>query len=200
MSRNLPVLARSLSDAEFDRIIRHGLRPDGKSVAEFMPSDSYQFMTDIDLASILGYVRSQPASGASPPETSYGLRARYQFLIGERKTVRDWFPTQEQALDLGPRFARGRSMAMAACGECHTTSLKGQPGPPDSPPDLSIVASYDRATFLNFMHTGKAAGNRELTMMSATARVRFRHFNSDDLDAIYDHLSARGKKLTGSGG
>ena len=164
-----------------------------------MPSDSYQFMTDIDLASILGFIRSQPASGESPPETSYGLYARYQFLIGERKTVRDWFPTQEQALDLGPRFARGRSMAMTACGECHTTSLKGQPGPLGSPPDLSIVASYDRATFLNFMHTGKAAGNRELTMMSAAARVRFSHITNDDLNAIYDYLFARGKKLTSSG-
>ena len=200
MSRNLPVLAGGLSDADFDRIIRHGLRPDGKSVAEFMPSDSYQFMTDADLAAILGFIRSQPASGESPPETSYGPYARYQFLIGERKTVRDWFPTQEQALDLGPRFARGRSMAMAACGECHSTSLKGQLGPVGSPPDLSIVASYDRATFLNFMHTGRAAGNRELTMMSAAARVRFSHFTNDDLNAIYDYLSARGNKLTGSGG
>lgn len=200
MSRNLPVLARSLSDADFDRIIRHGLRPDGKSVAEFMPSDSYQFMTDADLAAILGFIRSQPASGESPPEPSFDLYARYHFLIGDRKTVRDWFPMQEQALDLGPRFARGRSMAMAACGECHTTSLKGQPGPVGSPPDLSIVASYDRATFLNFMHTGKAAGNRELAMMSAAARVRFSHFTTDDLNAIYDYLFARGKKLTGSGG
>jgi len=62
-----------------------------------------------------------------------------------------------------------------------------------------FVASYDRATFLNFMHTGKAAGNRELAMMSAAARVRFSHFTDDDLNAIYDYLFARGKKLTGSG-
>jgi mono/diheme cytochrome c family protein len=199
-SRNLTVLARSLSDADFDRIIRHGLRPDGTPVAEFMPSDSYQFMTDSDLAAILGYLRTQPAAGESIPKPSFGLYDRYKFLTGERKTVLDWFPTQTRALDLGPRYRRGRFMAMAACGECHTTSLKGQPGPPGSPPDLSIVASYDRPTFLNFMHTGRAAGNRELPMMSAAARVRFSHFTDDDLNAIYDYLLARGQKLTGSPG
>jgi mono/diheme cytochrome c family protein len=196
-SRNLTILARSLSDADFDRVIRHGLRPDGTAVAEFMPSDSYQFMADSDLAAILGYLRSQPAAGEDVPEPSFGLHDRYQFLSGARKTVRDWFPTQTQALDMGQRYERGRVMAMTACGECHTTSLKGQPGPPGSPPDLSLVASYDRATFLNFLRTGKAAGNRELPMMSAVARIRFSHLTDDDLNALYGYLAARGRKLTG---
>lgn len=199
-SRNLTTLARSLSDADFDRIVRHGVRPDGTAVAESMPADSYQFMTDSDLAAILGYIRSRPAAGESPPVPSFGLFDRCLFLIGARKTVLDWFPTQKQALDMGPRYTRGRSMAMAACGECHTTSLSGQPGPPGSPVDLSIVAAYDRATFMNFMHTGKAAGNRELPMMSAAARVRFSHFTDEEITEIYAYLAARGQKLTGTGG
>ena len=199
-SRNLTMLARSLSDADFDRIIRRGLRPDGTAVAEFMPSDSYQYMTDNDLAAILGFIRSLPGAGESSPAPSFGLYDRYQFLTGTRKTVLDWFPTQKQAIDMGQRYARGRSMAMAACGECHTTSLGGQPGPPGSPVDLSIVAAYDRVTFVNFMHTGKAAGNRELPMMSTVARVRFSHFTDEEITEIYAYLVARGQKLTGTGG
>jgi len=46
--------------------------------------------------------------------------------------------------------------------------------------------------------TGKAAGNRELPLMSTVARVRFRHFSDGELNAIYDYLAARGRKLTGS--
>ena len=77
------------------------------------------------------------------------------------------FRFRTPALDLGAQFARGRQIAMAACGECHTTALAGEvPPQPHHPPDLSIVASYERADFLKFMHTGKAAGNRELRMMS----------------------------------
>jgi cytochrome c553 len=87
---------------------------------------------------------------------------------------------------------------MTACGECHTTALTGEvPPQPHHPPDLSIVASYERADFLKFMHTGKAAGNRELPMMSAVARVRISHLSDADMNALYDYLAARGKKLTG---
>jgi hypothetical protein len=49
------------------------------------------------------------------------------------------------------------------------------------------------------MRTGKAVGNRELPMMSAVARVRVSHLGDTDLNALYDYLAARGRKLTGSG-
>lgn len=55
-----------------------------------------------------------------------------------------------------------------------------------------------RSDFLNFMHTGKAMGNRELRMMSAVARVRIGHLTDTDLNALYDCLAARGRKLSGS--
>ena len=45
-SRNLTRLAVTFSDVDFDRAIRKGLRPDGTSVAETMPSDSFQYMPD----------------------------------------------------------------------------------------------------------------------------------------------------------
>jgi cytochrome c553 len=127
------------------------------------------------------------------------LITRFGILLGIKKADTAWFPLQKPALDLGPRYARAREMAMTACGECHGTSLEGQHGPPGTPPDLSIVASYERADFLRFMRTGKAVGNRELPMMSAVARVRVSHLGDTDLNALYDYLAARGRKLTGSG-
>jgi len=197
-SRNLTLLAKEFSDADFDRVIRHGLRPDGASVAETMPSDAFQYMTDTDVSDVIAYIRSRPHAGAPVPTPSYDWKARLRFLSGEGKTDVMWFPLQTPALDLGPQFARGRQIAMAACGECHTTALTGEMPPQlHHPPDLSIVASYERADFLKFMHTGKAAGNRELRMMSAVARVRISHLSEADLNALYDYLSARGKKLTG---
>ena len=197
-SRNLTMLAKEFSDADFDRVIRHGLRPDGTSVAETMPSDAFQYMTDADVSDVIAYIRSRPHSGEEVPTPSYGLKARLALLLGASKTDIMWFPLQTQALDMGPHFARGRQIAMAACGECHTTALTGEvPPQPHHPPDLSIVASYERADFMKFMHTGKAAGNRELRMMSAVARVRISHLSNTDLNALYDYLSARGKKLTG---
>jgi cytochrome c553 len=126
---------------------------------------------------------------------------RFKLLRGQVKTDRMWFPLQTPALDLGAPYVRGRQIAMTACGECHGTTLEGQTISPDHrPPNLSIVAAYARADFLKFMHTGKAIGNRELSMMSAVARVRVSHLSDADLNALYDYLAARGTKLTGGGG
>jgi cytochrome c553 len=201
-SRNLTRLAASFTDADFDRAVRKGLRPDGTSVAEYMPSDAFQFIPDADMADIVAYIRSLKPAGKDVPIPAYDLKTRLGFLIGLAHMDRYWFARQKPALDLGPRYARGRILAMAACGECHMTALTG--GPPElpgrRPPDLSLVASYDRADFLKFMRTGKAAGNRELPMMSSTARARFSHFSDDELNAIYDYLAARGRKLAGGGG
>jgi mono/diheme cytochrome c family protein len=199
-SRNLTRLASSLSDVDFDHAIRRGLRPDGTSLPESMPSDSFQYMPDSDAAAIISYIRSLKPLGPDVPQPGYGLRARWDVLQGTKKTVQAWFPLQKPALDLGPRYVRAREMAMTACGECHGTSLQGQGGGPLTPPNLSIVASYDRADFVKFMRTGKAAGNRELPMMSAVARVRISHLSDAELNALYDYLAARGRKLAGIGG
>jgi cytochrome c553 len=188
----------AFSDRDFDRAVRHGLRPDSSSVSEYMPSDAFQYMADDDFADILAFIHSHPPHGPLRDAPSYGLRQRYDLLTGAAKTVRMWFPLQRPALDLGPAYQRGRHLAMTACGECHTTSLEGQvPPQPGRPPDLTIAAGYDRATFLKFMHSGKALGNRELPLMSAIARARLSHLSDADLNAVYDYLVARAQKLTG---
>ncbi len=199
-SRNLTRLAQTLSDADFDHAIRRGVRPDGTSIAESMPSDSFQYMPDRDVTAIVSYIRSLKPAGPDIPPPSYDLKTRWDVLRGTKKVVQAWFPLQRPAIDVGPRYARAREMAMSACGECHGTALEGQGGPPPSPPNLTIVASYERADFLKFMRTGKAAGNRELPMMSAVARVRISHLSDAELNALYDYLSARGRKLTGMAG
>lgn len=201
-SRNLTRLATSFSDADFERAVRKGLRPDGTSVAEFMPSDAFQYMADGDAADIIAYVRSLKADGNDIAFPAYDLSARWSLLKGDSHMDQFWFAQQKPALDLGAEYSRGRQLAMAACGECHMTALTGAPDsfPPPHAPDLSLVASYERADFVKLMRTGKAAGNRELPLMSATARLRFSHFDDGELNAIYDYLAARGRKLTGAGG
>jgi cytochrome c553 len=200
-SRNLTRLATTFSDADFDRAVRRGLRPESSSVAEFMPSDAFHYMADADMADIVTYIRSLKPAGEDIPFPSYDLKSRLGLLLGDFHMDQFWFGVQGPALDLGPRYARGRELAMAACGECHMTALTGPPAflPPPRPPDLALVASYERADFIRLMRTGKAAGNRELPLMSATARARFSHFDDVELAEIYDYLVARGRKVTGIG-
>lgn len=199
-SRNLTLLARDFSDADFDRAIRHGVRPDGRSVL-VMPSDVYSGMSDGELSAIVGYLRSLKAQGAATPEPSIGLVVRFALVTGQLKTDVAYFADDRPSLDLGPRFAAGRHLAAIACAECHSTSLAGTPQDPILvTPDLALVASYERADFAKLMRTGKAAGNRELGVMSQTARLRFAHFSDAEINALYDYLAARGQKLAATPG
>src|SRR5689334_16869683 len=97
-SRNLTRLAAIFSDADFDRAIRKGLRPDGTSVAESMPSDSFQYMPDGDLTAIVSYIRSLKRAGADVSAPSYDLKTRWDVLQGTKKVVQAWFPLQKPAL------------------------------------------------------------------------------------------------------
>jgi hypothetical protein len=55
-----------------------------------------------------------------------------------------------------------------------------------------MVAAYTREDFRRLLRTGKAPGNRELSMMSGVARGRYRHFTDGEVDAVYDYLRAIG--------
>ena len=189
---NLTLLAKSFSDADFDRAIRHGLKPDGTSLAEYMPSGAFQYLSDRELSDVVAYIRSRPVGGQAQPAPSYSLAERFKFLTGENMTQVTVMGLQTPGLDLGPQYAVGRHLATIACGECHTTTFNGYPG---FSPNLVLVASYGHDDFVKFMRTGKAAGNRELPLMSDTARLRFSQFSPGEVDAIYSYLAARGQKL-----
>ena len=198
-SRNLHGAGRTFSDADFDRAIRHGLHADGTSVF-IMPSDCYAAFRDDELSAIVSYLRSLPPKGEEHPAAHLGLAARLSVLRGDFKPDSAWLALDKLPLDLGPATAQGRHLTQIACAECHDTSLNGTPDDPYLPtPNLSLVASYSREDFVHFMRTGKAAGNRELPVMSATARLRFSHFTGAELSELYDYLSARGRKLAENG-
>lgn len=193
-SRNLTRLTETYSDADLDRAIRQGLHPNGTSVASAMPSDMYRFMRDDEAAAILTYLRSLPHGGPDVPEPTIGFDARWAWLAqkpNSKLTAREYFD-EPPAMNLGPATAEGRRIAISHCAECHAGNLKGDGM---ETPDLAIVAGYNRTAFFHFLRTGKATDEREVPLMSDMARARFRHFSDSEIDALYDYLSARARKI-----
>ena len=90
-SLNLTRLATTFSDQDFDHAIRHGLRPDGTSVAEYMPSDAFQYMSNADLSDILAFIRAYPPHGVAHAVPSYGIVQRFALLIGKGRPGRCGF-------------------------------------------------------------------------------------------------------------
>src|SRR5439155_6992850 len=53
---NITLLLGKYSDAELEKLIRHGAPRDGREFW-FMPVESYQFLSDADLAALVAYLR-----------------------------------------------------------------------------------------------------------------------------------------------
>jgi mono/diheme cytochrome c family protein len=187
---NLTTAVRAYSDAELEGIIRHGVRPDGRSVLA-MPSDMFRLLDDADLGKILAFLHSVPEVPGQPRLVKPGPLGRLGIAIGKFKpaaedvrrveTLSDSFPAP------GSPVAPGAYLARTVCTECHGATLSGV----GKTPDLRIAAGYSREQFVRLMRTGTALGERELSLMSEVARSRFTHFTDEEIEALYAYLLSR---------
>ncbi|MFZ9396408.1 MAG: c-type cytochrome [Erythrobacter sp.] len=179
------------SDEQLLAMIKAGKRPD-RSLME-MPSFLFTQLHDSDLNALIDYLRRIPPNGEVHPPPTIGPKLAAQIAAGDyldaaqevERNGNTWPP------DMGPQHARARYMVRATCAECHKLDLRGED--PPSPEerrsaDLRIVASYDAADFSRLMRTGKAAGNREVGLMSEVARNRFAHLSDNEVEAIRAYL------------
>ena len=186
---NLTAIRNSYSDADFVRLLRYGVRPNGEGVV-VMPSAMYHQLSDEDMGALIAYVRSVPAKTDSLPPTSVRLLGRLGLAIGKFRTeperLATFKPVRVPAAPEGAGAARGRYLAMSTCTECHGQQLKGDEM---GSPGLAVVAGYSEEAFRTLMRTGKPANGRDLYLMDDVARSRFSHFSDADLGALYAYLS-----------
>lgn len=193
---NLTASVRRYSDPELVRIIRRGVRPNGRSVWA-MASEMYAPLSDEDLGRILAYLHSLPEAPGPDPMLSLGPLGRFGITVGQftsaaalvretdSLTAAGAFPTSGEA------NARGAYLVRTSCTECHGLTLRGG----DSVPDLRIAAGYTPEQFAHFFKTGEALGGRELKTMSNMARSRFSHLTDAEVAAIHGYLVARAAAL-----
>lgn len=188
---NLTLVAANASDADLDRAIRHGVGSDGRPLW-VMPSATFAHLSDAETADLIAFLRSMPAGGPPQPRLQVGPVGRVGVLLGKFEPEVAAIKAQRNVAlpDLGPEHAQGRALARA-CVECHGATLGGAQGGPLNTPDLAIAAAYDPEDFATFMKTGKAAGGRELKLMSETARARFSDFSPQEVAALHGYLKAR---------
>jgi mono/diheme cytochrome c family protein len=188
---DLTQAVHSLSDAELERVIRHGIRADGSPVY-VMPSPTFYNLSDEDLGDILAFLRSLPRSDG--PETMFRPGPMARVLLGFEQfepaaaTIdhdAPRLPTGEN----GDPMTRGRYLAMTACTECHGMDLEGSEGPPEVTPSLRIVASYSPEEFRTLLRTGEPRDGRDLRLMDDMSRKRFSHLTDAEIDALHIYLS-----------
>jgi len=187
---DLTAAARRYSDAELERIVRLGVRPDGRSVFG-MPSQSFHDLSDDDLGRILAFIRGQPpAAGGFGPSLHVGPLGRVGLVTARFEPTavivrRDAVGTTPRAERPGvdDSLALGRYLARTACAECHGGHLRGGLGPA-----LVVAAAYTPSEFDHLLRTGEAKGGRELGLMSRVARSRFSLLTNEEVAALHAYL------------
>jgi mono/diheme cytochrome c family protein len=161
------------TDAEFERVIRHGVKRDGHG-AMIMPSDDYQTMTDSDVAAIIAFVRSlPPVNRTMPPST---LRSLGKALVAFKQLPLYSADRIDHAKAALPSIVAdttveyGRYLSdIGGCTGCHGPTLSGGPVPglpPTTPPASNLtptgLGQYTDAQIETMLRTGKRPDGSEL--------------------------------------
>lgn len=179
-------------DADWDRAIRFGVRPDHTSLVPVMPYRLFNHLSDADAAALIAYVERVPPVDHLLPATSVHLLGYVVAGLADRKR---FFGDRSQPAAAAPApgtAAYGGYLASTICADCHGAELQGGKHPaPDAPPAPSLVpaAYWPEATFAATVRTGIAPGNRKLSEWMPAKRLQY--LTDDELQALYAYLQTR---------
>ncbi len=185
---NITLLLDEYSDAEFEKLIRHGQPKDGREFW-FMPVESYQFLSDADLAAILAYLRSFKPVGQQWPPIHKGPQFKKDVangLFGNAQTQIRKYRIQPPIV-MGARHARGRYMVQTTCTQCHNNALQGWE---NFTPNLDIAGTYSKAELTHLLTTGEGK-KPKLGKMREIARDHFSQLTPGEREAVVDYILAR---------
>ena len=188
---NLTREIRKYDDAQFHRLMREGVRLDGRELW-LMPSEIFQYLGNEDMAALIAHLRTLAPSGPpTPPLPPFDDEVRKLIAEGKVKPAAVLVEETRSAtpVDLGPGHALGRYITMVTCAECHGTRLEGGENP-----DLVVASAYSREEFEQLLTKGIPNGPRKLDLMALVAKGRFAHMTRHERDAVYAYLKARAER------
>jgi cytochrome c553 len=183
---DLTRIAGSHSDAELERVIRHGVRQNRRSVFA-MPSAMFHELSDQDLGDIIAFLRSAPRSEGASTSIEAGPLGRLGIVLGQFPPVATLIENgQTHGQGPGGPGGTGRYLTRTLCTECHGLDLQGNPA--DSIPPLLVARHYSLEQFTTLLRRGTPTGSRTLGLMADVARSRFYALTDDEISQIFNYL------------
>ncbi|MGB8646847.1 MAG: c-type cytochrome [Anaerolineae bacterium] len=196
LTRGRGGVGATFGDADWIRVMRHGVAPNGRSVIS-MPSQAFYFLSDEDLGSLIAYLRMLPPVDNVVPPRNLAL-ARFGLLNGQLSapaaelidhSTRPPAPPQGVTADYGNYI-----VSISNCRACHGPALSGGPilgAPANTPsaPNLTprgIVAGWTEADFIATVRTG--IDPRGYHLSSAMPYRFYRNMTDDELRAVWAYL------------
>ena len=142
LTRGIGNRTASYAMSDWDRIVRHGVKPDGTPA--IMPSEDFFKMSDAELSEIVAYVRSVPAVDGAVPAPSFGPIGKVLLALGKMPISAEHMPSSVHPSVSPPATDNsqfGEHLA-ATCVTCHRQNLAGGPmafGPPSWPAAANLT-------------------------------------------------------------
>jgi mono/diheme cytochrome c family protein len=158
-------IGSDLSAEDWVRVMRHGLNKEGRTLID-MPSQTYHFLSDKDLGSVIAYVRSVSPVDREIPKTQVGPIARV-FLIQFPEllpaNVIDHEAERPPAPAPGVTAEYGGYLANS-CQICHEKNLAGanDPGGGLNLTPAGNLASWSEEEFIKTLRTGITPEGKKL--------------------------------------
>jgi cytochrome c553 len=151
--------AVSYTPADWDRIVRHGVKPDGRPAV--MPSEDFKLMSDQELSDVVSYIRSRPPVDNEVAAPSFGPLGKFLVATGQIRLSASVIDTHQGThVKQPPATAAtaefGKHIA-AICVGCHRENLAGGPivgGDPSWAPARNLTPHADglgKATYEQFV-------------------------------------------------
>ena len=191
-------LPPGFGDADYERAIRHGVKPDGRAIL-FMPTRDFAALSDADTADLIAYVKSRSPVDRTLAPSYIGPVGRALFAFGQLPMLEarliDQHATHVARVENAPTVEFGNYLARACTG-CHGQHFSGGPipgVPPDFPipanitPDAATgIGAYTKTDFYRVFREGKKRdGSAVNTFMPWQAMGRF---TDTELDALWAYL------------
>ncbi len=199
---------RSHTAADWDRIVRHGVKPNGTATP--MPSKDFFAMSDQELSDMVSYIRSFPAVNNTVAPVTLGPVGKVLVATGSIQRSADIHPTKQQGAHaaLPPAAvadgAFGKHLAQT-CSGCHGDTYAGGPilgGPPDWPPAKNLTpAGLVGWTFNDFeraLKEGRSKNGVAFREPMASMPKFAKNMTDVELRALWEYLRTLPPLATGA--
>jgi mono/diheme cytochrome c family protein len=199
--------AATYSDTDWIALLRHGLKR-GRVPAFVMPSEDYAQMADEDVAALVTYIRSMPASAERKTELRVPLLVKALYVAGIAQDASEKIDHTKVAPTRVPddTHAQGEYISKTCVG-CHGQGFSGGPipgAPPTWPAAANLTSATDSAMtirypsfeqFRQMMRTGKRADGTSIGVMPFES---LSGMSDEELNALFGFLKTLQPRTSGT--